>query len=175
MNNLKKVQFVLFASIISILISACSYKPATHYAKDEINGNVYVKVNIDLADPQNSVLIKDSVKKMLIQKLDVDLVDKESLADTIMIVDVNGVSMQSLQYDVLGYNKLYRAVVSITFTYYEKDETKKKSFVVSGEHDFSIDNGTTINSNQRYDAIRKASDKALEEVLSKIAVASYKK
>ena len=175
MNILKKVLFVLFTFIISFSFFGCSYKPSSQYAKEEIQGNVFVKVTIDLEDPQNSVLIKDSINKLLIQKLDVDIVSSESLADTIMYIDVNRVSMQELQYDDLGYNKLYRALVSINVSYSKKGEKKKKSFIVDGEHNFSVDNGTTINSNQRYDAIKKASDKALEEVLSKIAVSSFKK
>ena len=175
MNIFKKVLFVLFLFILPFSFLGCSYKPSSQYAKEEIQGNVFVKVSIDLEDPQNSVLIKDSVYKMLIQKLDVNLVEKESLADTIMNVNVNSVGMSALQYDELGYNKLYRAVVNINFSYYTKGENKKKSFVVSGDHDFSVDNGVTINSTQRYQAISKASDKALEEVLSKIAVASFKK
>ena len=175
MNIFKKVLFVLFTFTVSFSFFGCSYKPSTHYAKEEITGNVYVKVSIDLEDPQNSVLIKDSINKLLIQKLDVDIVSSESLADTIMYIDVNRVSMQELQYDDLGYNKLYRALVSINVSYSKKGEKKKKSFIVDGEHNFSVDNGTTINSNQRYDAIKKASDKALEEVLSKIAVGSFKK
>ena len=175
MNIFKKVLFVLFTFIISFSFFGCSYKPSSQYAKEEIQGNVFVKVTIDLEDPQNSVLIKDSINKLLIQKLDVDIVSSESLADTIMYIDVNRVSMQELQYDDLGYNKLYRALVSINVSYSKKGEKKKKSFIVDGEHNFSVDNGTTINSNQRYDAIKKASDKALEEVLSKIAVASFKK
>ena len=175
MNIFKKVLFVLFTFIISFSFFGCSYKPSSQYAKEEIQGNVFVKVTIDLEDPQNSVLIKDSINKLLIQKLDVDMVSSESLADTIMYIDVNRVSMQELQYDDLGYNKLYRALVSINVSYSKKGEKKKKSFIVDGEHNFSVDNGTTINSNQRYDAIKKASDKALEEVLSKIAVGSFKK
>ena len=175
MNIFKKVLFVLFTFIISFSFFGCSYKPSSQYAKEEIKGNVFVKVTIDLEDPQNSVLIKDSINKLLIQKLDVDIVSSESLADTIMYIDVNRVSMQELQYDDLGYNKLYRALVSINVSYSKKGEKKKKSFIVDGEHNFSVDNGTTINSNQRYDAIKKASDKALEEVLSKIAVSSFKK
>ena len=175
MNIFKKVLFVLFTFIISFSFFGCSYKPSSQYAKEEIQGNVFVKVTIDLEDPQNSVLIKDSINKLLIQKLDVDIVSSESLADTIMYIDVNRVSMQELQYDDLGYNKLYRALVSINVSYSKKGEKKKKSFIVDGEHNFSVDNGTTINSNQRYDAIKKASDKALEEVLSTIAVSSFKK
>ena len=173
MNISKKVIFVLFLFIISF--SGCSYKPSTHYAKEEIWGDVYLNVSIDLEDPQNSVLIKDSIKKILIQKLDVDLVEKESSSDIVMNVNVNAVRMQELQYDELGYNKLYRAVVVVSVSYFKKGDKKKKSFTVDGEHNFSVDNGTTINSTQRYEAIRKASEKALEDVLSKIAVASYKK
>ena len=168
MNIFKKVLFVLFTFIISFSFFGCSYKPSSQYAKEEIQGNVFVKVTIDLEDPQNSVLIKDSINKLLIQKLDVDIVSSESLADTIMYIDVNRVSMQELQYDDLGYNKLYRALVSINVSYSKKGEKKKKSFIVDGEHNFSVDNGTTINSNQRYDTIKKTSNKDLEEDLSMI-------
>ena len=175
MNILKKVLFALFTFTILFSITACGYKPSTYYAKEEISGKVFVNVLINLEDPKNSVLIKDAINQLLIQKLDVDMVSSESLADTIMYIDVNRVSMQELQYDDLGYNKLYRALVSINVSYSKKGEKKKKSFIVDGEHNFSVDNGTTINSNQRYDAIKKASDKALEEVLSKIAVGSFKK
>ena len=93
MNIFKKVLFVLFTFIISFSFFGCSYKPSSQYAKEEIQGNVFVKVTIDLEDPQNSVLIKDSINKLLIQKLDVDIVSSESLADTIMYIDVNRVSM----------------------------------------------------------------------------------
>ncbi len=169
MVSLKHIYFPLFVSnlLLFLLTYLLWFQILVHH--------VFVKVTIDLEDPQNSVLIKDSINKLLIQKLDVDIVSSESLADTIMYIDVNRVSMQELQYDDLGYNKLYRALVSINVSYSKKGEKKKKSFIVDGEHNFSVDNGTTINSNQRYDAIKKASDKALEEVLSKIAVGSFKK
>lgn len=175
MNILKKVLFVLFTFTISISFFGCGYKPATYYAKEEISGKVFLKVTIDLVDPQNSVLIKDEINKLLIQKLDADLVDKESLADTVMNVVVNSVSMHSLQYDKSGYNKLYRAVVVINVSYFKKSDNKRKSFTVDGDYNFSIDNGTSINDTQRYNAIQKASDRAIEEILSKIAVSSFKK
>ena len=174
MNILKKVLFVLFTFTISFLILGCGYKPSTYYAKEEISGKVFLKVTIDLEDPQNSVLIKDEINKLLIQKLDADLVEKESLADTVMNVVINSVRMQTLQYDESGYNKLYRAVVVLKIDYFRKDNGIKKSFAVDGEHDFSIDDGTTITETKRFDAISNAANKALDEVLSKIAVSSFK-
>ena len=168
MNILKKVLFVLFTFTISFSILGCGYKPATYYAKEEISGKVFLKVTIDLEDPQNSVLIKDEINKLLIQKLDADLVEKESLADTVMNVVINSVRMQTLQYDESGYNKLYRAVVVINVSYFKKSDNKRKSFTVDGDYNFSVDNGISINDTQRYNAIQKASDKAVEEVLSTI-------
>ena len=130
MSILKKVLFALFTFTVSFSILGCGYKPATYYAKEEISGKVFLKVTIDLEDPQNSVLIKDEINKLLIQKLDADLVDKESLADTVMNVVVNSVSMQSLQYDKSGYNKLYRAVVVINVSYFKKSDTAKQFFAI---------------------------------------------
>ena len=139
-----------------------------------MEGNVFVKLNVSLEDPKNAVLVKDAVNKILIQKLDSKLVDKESIADVVMNVTINSVSMQTLQYDALGYNKLYRAVVVLKIDYFRKDNGIKKSFAVDGEHDFSIDDGTTITETKRFDAISNAANKALDEVLSKIAVSSFK-
>jgi hypothetical protein len=174
MHILKKLLFVIFTFTITLFIIACGYKPSSYYAKKEMEGNVFVKLNVSLEDPKNSVLVKDAILKLLIQKLDSKLVDKESNADVIMNVTINSVSMQTLQYDTSGYNKLYRALVVLRIDYFRKNDGIRKSFNVDGEYDFSIDDGTTITETKRFDAISKASDKALDEVLSKIAVSSFR-
>ncbi|MBP7769703.1 MAG: hypothetical protein KA055_01120 [Aliarcobacter sp.] len=174
MHILKKMLFVIITSTIAFSITACGYKPSSYYAKKEMEGNVFVKINIRLEDPKNSVIVKDAITKILIQKLDSRLVSDQSKADVIMNVSINSVSLQTLQYDSSGYNKLYKAVVVLGVNYYRKDDGKRKSFTVDGEHDFSIDDGTTITETKRFDAISIASDRALDEVLSKIAVSSFR-
>jgi hypothetical protein len=174
MNISKKVLFVLFTLISLFVLSGCGYKPSAYYAKKELSGKVFVKLYIDLEDPRNAVLIKDAMNQLLMQKLDSRLVYDESLADTVMYVKINSVRMQQLQYDKDGYIKLYRALVSVLVRYTKKDTKVTKSFTVEGEHNFSIDDGTTITDTKRFDAIKNASDDALDEVLSKIAVASFK-
>ena len=174
MHIFKKVLFVIFTFAICFSLVSCGYKPSSYYAKKEMEGNVFVKLNVSLEDPKNAVLVKDAVNKILIQKLDSKLVDKESIADVVMNVTINSVSMQTLQYDALGYNKSYRAAVVPKIDYFRKDNGIKKSFAVDGEHDFSIDDGTTITETKRFDAISNAANKALDEVLSKIAVSSFK-
>ena len=175
MNIFKKVLFVLFTFTVSFSILGCGYKPSSYYAKEELSGNVFVNVLVDLEDPKNSVLVKDSIHQILIQKLGSQLVATESIADVVMNLSVNSVKMEVLQYDTSGYNKLYKAVIHIKIAYFKKSENKRKSFDLEGEYDFSIDNGTTISDSQRFEAIKFASDKALEEFISNVAVLSYKK
>ena len=176
MNIFRKVLFVLFAfTLTSVIFTGCGYKPSSHYAKKELSGKVFVKLFVDLKDPRNAVLIKDSINQLIVQKLESKLVYDESLADTVMNIKINSVKMKELQYDKEGYNKLYRALVNLGVSYVRKADNKRASFTVDGEHNFSIDDGTSITDTKRFEAIKNASDDALNEVLSQIAVQSFKK
>lgn len=176
MNIFKKVLFVLFSFNLSIfLFTGCGYKPTTYYAKQELSGKVFVDLYVDLEDPKNAVLIKDAMNQLLVQKIGSKLVYDRSLADSLMYVKINSVSFRTLQYDKDGYNKLYKATVSILVKY-TNSAKKQKTFTVSGENNFSVDSAiklTEINDTLRFDAIKKASDDALDEVLSKIAISSF--
>lgn len=174
MHIFKKMQFTIFILSITFLLTACGYKPSSYYAKEEVKGNVFVKIDVNLEDPKNSVIIKDSITKILIQKLDSKIVDDPKNADVIMNVAINSVNLQTLQYDSAGYNKLYKAIVVLGINYYKKDDEKRKSFTVEGDHDFTVDDGATITESKRFDAISIASDKALDEILSKIAISSFR-
>jgi hypothetical protein len=174
MHISKTLLFFVFTISIAFFINACGYKPSTYYAKKEMEGNVFVKLDVSLEDPRNSVLVKDAVNKILLQKLDSKIVNDRNRADVIMNLGINSVSITTLQYDEEGYNKLYKAEVVIKVEYFRKDNGIKKSFTVDGEYDFSIDIGTTLTDSNRFDAISNASTKAVDEILSKIAVASFK-
>lgn len=173
MNVFRKVLFVLFTfASVSLVLSGCGYKPSSYYAKKELSGKVFVKFFVDLKDPRNAVIAKDTIYKALLQKLDTEIVNDESLADTVIEARIASVSMQELQYDKDGYNKLYRAVVALNINYTNKGE-RTRSFSLSGENNFSVDDGTTITDTKRFEAIREAAADALEEFLSKVAVQSF--
>ena len=174
MHISKTLLFFVFTISIAFFINACGYKPSTYYAKKEMEGNVFIKLDVSLEDPRNSVLVKDAVNKILLQKLDSKIVNDRNRADVIMNLGINKVKISTLQYDKEGYNKLYKAEVVIKVDYFRKDDGIKKSFTVDGEYDFSIDIGTTLTDSNRFDAISNASTKAVDEILSKIAVASFK-
>lgn len=163
---------LVFTIILGITFTACGYRPSATYAKQEMRGSVFVRLNVSLEDPRNTVLVKDAVTKILIQKLGSNMVDNEKEADVIMDLAINSVTMDVLSYSG-GFNELYRATVVIGVKYFRKDTNKIKNFTVDGEHDFAIE-GSSINDSYRFEAITKASDKAVTEILSKMAVASFK-
>lgn len=172
MRNL--VQALIIGCLALVVFTGCGYKPTVHYAKKEIYGKIYVDLDVDIEDPKNSVLVKDAMNELLVHKLDGQLVYDKALADTVMDVKLNSVSLSELSYNEDGYIKLYKASTSINVQY-ENKLGKSNSFSVSGSYDFSIDDGGTISDTKRFEAIKSAANKALDEVLSKIAIQTFKK
>jgi len=168
-----KLSQLLGSFFLVVFLTACGYKPSTTYVKKELGEKIFVNLIIDLRDPRNAVLIKDAMNELLVHRLDSKLVYDRRLADTIMDLKLSSVSLQVLQDDDSGYNKLYKAVVIIAVDY--NNGSNKKSFSVSGDYDFSIDSGTTITDTRRFEAIKSAASEALEDVISTIAVQSFKK
>ena len=168
-----KLSQLLLSFFLVFFMTACGYKPSSTYAKEQLKGKIFVNLIIDLQDPRNAVLIKDAMIELLVQRLDAQVVYDRTLADTIVDVKLNSVSMSSLQSDEDGYVNLYKATVNINVKYTSKEKTE--SFTVTGDYDFSIDDGSDITDTKRFEAIKNASSEALEEVISKIAVSSFKK
>ncbi|MFA7083341.1 MAG: LPS assembly lipoprotein LptE [Arcobacteraceae bacterium] len=165
----KKVLILAFL----LLFAGCGYKPTSHYAKEKIKGNVFVDMFISIEDPKNSVIIKDAMSEILVSRFGAKLVHDKKLADTTLFLRLNRVSMQVLQYDAQGYEKLYRATVNIHVKYASVEE--KGSVTVTGSYDFAVDGQYEISEAKRFEAIKNAASKALEEVISKLAIETFRK
>lgn len=173
MQNRRLNALIIGAFMALFILTGCGYKPTSYYAKQEINGKVYVNLEVNLNDPKNSVLIKDALNELLVNKLDSKLVYTPDEADTVMNVKLNSVGLSELSYGEDGYVKLYKASVNISVKYKTQDQPQR-SLGVSGRYDFSIDEGSTISDTKRFEAIKSASNKALDELISKIAVQTFK-
>lgn len=169
-----KFKHLLLSFFMILFFTSCGYKPSSYYVKKEIGEKVFVNLLIDLKDPRNAVLIKDAMNEILVHRLGSKLVYDRDLADTVMDIKLSSVKLQVLQNDESGYNKLYKAVVTIAVDYKNKFKNNKESFKVQGDYDFSIDSGTTITDTRRFEAIKNAASEALEDVISTIAVKSFK-
>lgn len=172
-NVLSVFTFILIFSIFT----GCGYKPTSHYAKHEISGHVFVKLNVDIDNATNSVLVKDAVNEMVVNQFGASLTNNKNIADTIINVSLGSVSFATLQDDNQGYAKLYRTTVSISLNYLHKGEEKdtKKSISVSGTYDYSVDSDSLITDAKKQESVKVAAQKALSEIFSKIAVQSFKK
>ncbi|MFA7091229.1 MAG: LPS assembly lipoprotein LptE [Arcobacteraceae bacterium] len=167
------IKKVLLLTLFLFVLVGCGYKPSSHYAKERIQGNVFVDIDVSIEDPKNSVIIKDAMSEILVSRFGAKIVYNKEIADTILNLKLNAVSMQILQYDAQGYAKLYQAVVNIKVDYLTNE--KKGSVTVSGTYDFSVDGQDEISEAKRFEAVKNASSKALEEVISKLAIESFRK
>ncbi len=156
-------------------LAGCGYKPTSHYAKYEISGKVYVKLNVDINNATNSVLVKDAVNEMIISQFGASLTNDKTQADTIMNVSLGSVSFATLQSDNEGYAKLYRTTVSVNLSYHNIKTDIEKSIGVSGSYDYAVDADSLITDAKKTESVKVAVQKALSGIFSSIAVQSFKK
>jgi hypothetical protein len=166
----------LFISFIITLtiFSGCGYKPTSYYAKNEINGKVYVKLNVNINNTDNSILIKDAVNEMVVQQFRSSLIEDKNKANTLIDVSLLSVSFTTLQLDNQGYAKLYRTTVAIGLNYHNIDTNKTKSLIVNGSYDYSVDVDSVITDTKKDESIKIAAQKALADIFSIIAVQSFR-
>ena len=159
--------------VVLVFLAGCGYKPATYYAKKEINKLVYTNIDINIDSTSNSVLLKDTMNEMVLTQLGAELTDDKKKADTIIDLKLSSVSHSALTGDNKGYARSYRVSVVIVVKYTKKDHTTK-SISVSDYYDYSVANDATVSEQTKDNATKEAMKKALQELLSKLAVSSFK-
>jgi len=148
-----------------VLLVGCGYLPASKQARKVIGEKLYVEVIVPLEDPENAVIIKDATRNAVITRFHASLVPL-SKAKTRLMVSMAGIGFTPLQYDENGYIIVYRTVVNIQVTRTSKDETK--TYSSRGNFDFTIEPNAVITDTQRFDAISKASLKALDSFVAQV-------
>ena len=171
----KKVLLMLFTLQFSLLVlfSGCGYKPSSYYAKQKVKGKIFVDVIVNLENPKNSVEVKDALNQIILRKFDRQLVYNRSEANTVLVMELESIKTRELQKDKQGYVNLYRTDVIIGVKY---DGVNGKGKIdVDGSYDFSVGDESTVSDIKRFEAIKIAANKALEEVVSKFAIETFRK
>ncbi len=161
------IQRVWLISLV-VLLAACGYKPTSVYTKKVIGEQIYVKVETSLEDPENSVLIRDAVNEAVIYKFHANIADKEH-ASSKLFIKLEQVNFQPIEYDSNGYVIAYKTNVTLLTSYHDK-KNKKKSLKTYGDFDFNIASNSVISDTKRFNAIKEASQKAIDALISRIAV-----
>lgn len=151
--------------LVFVFITGCGYLPASKQARKVVGDKIFVEVTVSLQDPENAVLIKDAARKSVVTRFHSSLVP-QAQAKTTLWVELTGISFTPLQYDTNGYVIVYRTNINLNVM--RRNKTEKKSYNAVGSYDFAIEPNAVITDNQRFDAIRQASLKALDSFIAQV-------
>lgn len=163
---MKKLALTLLSILLLI---GCGYVPSAKLARDTLGEKVHVEVAMSRLDPQNTVLIKDAIALALVDRFGVEIVDKNE-ADSAIFVELLNTNFKALAYDINGYVISYRAEVRLKINYDMKRSNTKGSMVTKGEYDFPIVANSVISDAKRFEAIKFASEDAIDEFLAVVAI-----
>ncbi len=153
---------------ILILLVGCGYKPTAVYTKNVLGDRIYAYVETSLQDPENSVLIKDAINEAIINKFHSKLSSKES-ATARLRIKLDRVRFVPIDYDKNGYVIAYKTLVNLKTTYVDI-KGSKRVINSSGDYDFNIESNSIISDTKRFNAIKEASQKAIDAFISKISI-----
>ncbi len=155
---------VLFLIVFGI--SACGYRPSAKYSRDVVGDKISTEVVVSAHDPENSVIIKDSVDAAVIKVFHASLTTR-SLSKTHLVISISKPSYSPIQYDGDGYVVAYRTSITLGIVRYHNGLSKK--YNAKGTYDFSIQPNAIISDQERFEAIKFASEKAIKSFLAQVS------
>ena len=156
--------FVILVAIITL--SSCGYKPSAKYAREVLGAKISTQVIVSQTDPENSVIVKDAVDRAIIEVFHASLSDRKH-ASSHLTIKISEPAYSALQYDTNGYIISYRATITLSIIRESKDT--KKTYSSKGTYDFSVDPNAVLTDQQRFDAIKFSSIKAISAFVAQVS------
>ena len=142
------------------------------HSKEILGNHIFVEVKTSLKDPENTVLIRDAVNEAVITRFRSRIVPRAN-ADSTLQMELKRVSFLPIQYDKNGYVIAYKTYVDL-LTHYRDKNGKSGTITSRGDYDFAIESNSVISDTKRFEAIKNASYKAVDEFISKLSVKGIK-
>jgi len=149
--------------LVVLLLSACGYKPSSHYTAKTIGEKVYTEVEVSLLDPENSVLVKDALNRALYSRLKSLATTKEE-ADSTIKVAYRSIRFHPLQYDRNGYVVYYQATIILKFELIKGENREER--LITGLYEFPVRPSAIISNDLRFQAIENGSIRALDQFIA---------
>ncbi|MEN4053612.1 MULTISPECIES: LPS assembly lipoprotein LptE [Sulfurimonas] len=153
-------------SFLLLEFSGCGYKPSSKYSRVVVGEKISTNVVISAQDPENTVLIKDAVDKAIIEVFRASLVEKR-YADTDLSFSISEPRYTPIQYNADGFVIAYRATITMHITRETKDV--KKNYNAVGTYDFAIAPNAVITDQERFDAIKYSTQKAIAAFIAQVS------
>jgi hypothetical protein len=159
------LRFLLIGTL-SLLLLGCGYKPSSKYSREVVGEKISTSVIISAQDPENTVIIKDAVDEAIIEIFHASLTTKR-YSNTHLTISISPPSYAPIQYNADGYIIGYRATISLVI----QRETGKttKNYKTSGTYDFSIAPNAVVTDQERFDAIKFSSIKAIAAFVATVS------
>ena len=157
---------VLLLVLTLSLFSACGYKPSAKYSRAVIGERISTSVTISAQDPENTVIIKDAVDSAIVEVFHASLTSR-NYSDTHLSLSISPPTYTPIQYNKDGYVIAYRATIRLGII--RETSGVKKSYTTTGTHDFAIVANAVITDQERFDAIRFSSAKAISSFVAQVS------
>jgi len=162
--------FVLVLGML--LLSSCGYKPSAKFSREIVGEKISTSVVISAQDPENTVVIKDAVDSAIIQVFHASLSEHKD-ADTHLAISISEPSYSPIQYNSDGYVISYRATIVLGIM--RESKGIKKEYSTKGTYDFSVVPNAVLTDQERFDAIKFSSFKAISAFVAKISAEGTRK
>ncbi len=162
-----KFLFSLFLfSFLLLEFSGCGYRPSSKYSRVVVGEKISTNVIISAQDPENTVFIKDAADKAIVEVFHASLVEKR-YADTDLSFSISEPRYMPIQYNANGFVVAYRATITMHIIRETKDV--KKNYNAVGTYDFVIAPNAVITDQERFDAIRYSTQKAISAFMAQVS------
>lgn len=158
--------YILSIFYNGIFYFGCGYKPMSYFANKALGDKVYVKLKINLENPEESVRIKDMINEAISSRFHSRVVNQNE-ADSILEVDVVSIKDAIIATNAQGFATFYRVYVQVTYSFTHNNRTF--NFSNPGYYDYaaSITNPITTYNN-RSNAIIEAAKQGLDRFISQV-------
>lgn len=165
------MRFARFIQLLLLLfflleLSGCGYKPSAKYAREVLGKNISTSVEISLQDPENSVIIKDAVDEAIVNVFHASLSERAA-SETHLTISTTEPVYIPLQYNDNGFVISYRATINLMIL--RESKSLKKRYNSIGNYDFSVVPNAVLTDQERFDAIKFSSIKAISAFVSKVS------
>jgi len=166
MRSYSQLIKVALLALVLLQLSACGYKPSAKYSREVVGEKISTSVVISAEDPENTVIIKDAVDSAIIEVLHASITSRND-SDTHLTLSISSPTYTPIQYDSHGYVIAYRATVKLAIDR-ETDGFKRK-YTTIGTYDFSVLPNAVLTDQERFDAIKFSSTKAISAFIAKVS------
>jgi len=163
---------ILLLIVFILFIAGCGYKPAITYTKKSLNDSFYTTLNFGKnSDGRNSAYLKEHINNLLLTRFHLKLVNQKDLANIIILIKIDDISQKALQTDLNGYVKIYKLTVKTTIKYFKNiKDPKIKIMHLLDYSTYTVNDDSTITTNNKQIAIKNSIDKILETFVSTITI-----